>query len=278
MGVVPDAPPPVVESAPREVRVGDRVTVVTTLHDPAAAAGRPYVLVHGLGMSGDYWRGLATVLARSGPVHALDLPGFGRSPEPGPEDTLDIPSSGDELADVVRQVLAGPGPAGPLPSVEPRSARPVLVGHSMGTQIVVEAVARHPGLTDLVVLVAPTVNVAERTVARQAWRMLQDVLHATPRVWAVGLWSYAKVGPRWFLGKFRTMLGHDVEATLPQVHSRTLVVRGERDRVCPRDWCEHVTRLLPDAELREVPGRGHETMIEQAGPVGALIEELVAHG
>ncbi|CAA9398098.1 MAG: hypothetical protein AVDCRST_MAG35-747, partial [uncultured Quadrisphaera sp.] len=46
------------------------------------AGGQPVVLVHGVGSSSAYFRRLVAVLARTRPVVALDLPGFGRSATP----------------------------------------------------------------------------------------------------------------------------------------------------------------------------------------------------
>lgn len=216
-----------------------------------------YVLVHGIGMGHRVFRGLAEKLGESGLVFAVDLPGFGDSPEPG--SAMDMPTSGDFLAAFV----AG------LPVVQP-----VLVGHSMGTQVVVEAVVRHPEISDHVVLIAPTVNAAERRALIQGWRMLQDLAGESMKVLALGMVHYVKAGPRWFVRKLRQMLDHDVEEVLPQLQASTLVLRGEDDRVCPRDWCAHVAALIPHATLREIPDRGHEAMISAAEPVASLIADF----
>lgn len=255
--------------APKEYRIGKRVTVVTesvraTESTPpapdVAISPRAFVLVHGLGMNGVYWKKLAECLVDYGSVYALDLPGFGNAPEPGPGDTLNIPASGEELAEVIKMIGI---------------VNPVIIGHSMGTQLSIEAVVQHPDLTDALVLIAPTINAAERTLPRQLFRMVQDLPFMSPKIWGIGIWSYLRVGPRWLFGKLRTMLDHDVEAALLRVQPRTLVIRGEHDRVCPHDWCEQVTRLLPRGELHEVAGRGHETMIEQASPVAHLIIDFL---
>lgn len=218
--------------------------------------GTAFVLVHGIGMGHRVFRDLADELGRSGPVYAVDLPGFGDSPEPG--SALDMPASGDFLAAFVAS----------LPVRDP-----VLVGHSMGTQIVVETLVRHPELASRAVLIAPTVNPAERTARQQALRMLQDMADESPKVLALGTVQYVKAGPRWFLRKLRQMLDHHVEDVLPLLRARTLVLRGEDDLVCPRDWVRRVTELIPDAQMREIPARGHEAMIRSPQPVASMIIE-----
>lgn len=242
---------------------GDAVALVHRIEADERPANddRPiFALVHGLGMGAQYWQPLGERLSHHGTVLALDLPGFGDAPEPDEPPSIQV--SGDALAACLTAAdLANP------------HRQLVLVGHSMGTQISAEAAARHPELTQRLVLIAPTINAAERTLAWQAWRMMQDVITAGPKVWWVGTWSYIKVGPRWFIGKLRTMLKHQIEATLPTIQANTLVIRAERDKVCPRDWVEQVTALIPTATMREVKGRGHETIVTRADDVARLIAQ-----
>lgn len=221
------------------------------------ATGTTFVLVHGIGMGHRVFREVADELGRVGTVYAVDLPGFGDSPEPG--SALDMPASGDFLAAFVAS----------LPERDP-----VLVGHSMGTQVVTEALVRHPDLGTRAVLIAPTVNDAERTAAWQAWRMVQDLAGESPKVLVLGMIQYAKAGPRWFIRKLRQMLDHRIEDVLPRLRADTLVLRGETDRVCPRDWVARVTSLIPVARMEEIAGRGHEAMIRSPQPVASLV---IAH-
>ncbi|PYI37862.1 hypothetical protein CVS30_13045 [Arthrobacter psychrolactophilus] len=92
--------------------------------------------------------------------------------------------------------------------------------------------------------------------------MIQDLLGESPRVIFIGAQNYAKTGPRWFIKKLRHMMDHSLEDILPSISARTLVIRGNRDRVCPSAWVAEVTALIPDATMVEVPGRGHETMVK----------------
>lgn len=222
--------------------------------------GDGFVLVHGIGMGHRVFRDLAEELGRSGRVYAVDLPGFGDSPEPGSAQSME--ESGDLLADFVRSLPV---------------TKPVLVGHSMGTEVVTETVVRHPDVSDRIVLIAPTVNIAERTALTQSWRLLQDLAGESPKVLILGIAQYLKTGPLWFVRKLRIMLDHEVELSYPRVRARTLVVRGATDKVCPRDWVELVTRLIPDATMREIPRRGHEAMISAPQPVADMIVQHAAN-
>ncbi|WP_353828747.1 alpha/beta fold hydrolase [Agromyces sp. SYSU T0242] len=238
-------------SRTREFRRGDAVTVITE-----SGAGRPtFVLVHGIGMGHRYWSDLADALAREGRVLALDLPGFGDAPEPPSPHSMR--ESGEHLAALVEAERDG----GPV----------VLVGHSMGTQVVAEAAAQRPELVDAVVLIAPTVNPRERSALMQGIRLLEDPSLTRPKVIALGLHSYLQAGPRWYFRKLRCMLEHRIELVLPDVRAPALVVRGEHDRLAPRGWAEQVARLLPYGRYVEVADRGHETMVTAGAHVADLV-------
>lgn len=235
----------------RVFRSGGRVTRITR---SGRDDGPGYVLVHGIGMAHEYWSDVAAELGRSGTVYALDLPGFGDAPQL--DEPLTMRGAGDLLADLVRAEGI---------------ADPVLVGHSAGAQAVAEAAAWHPELFERIVLIAPTVNPRERSAGKQALRLLQDLSLTHPKVLGLGVVSYAKAGVSWYLESLPPVIEHRVELTLPNVAARTLVIRGERDRLVPREWAERVASLVGDGRYAEVPGRGHETMITAGARVANLI-------
>lgn len=239
-------------SRTREFRLDDRVTVIT---ESGEADAPVFVLVHGIGMGHRYWSELADALARHGRVLALDLPGFGAAPEPDGPQTMS--ESGAYLAELIE--------------AERFSAPVVLVGHSMGTQIVAETAAQRPELVSSVVLIAPTVNPRERSAFVQAIRLVADPSLLRPRVVALGIRSYLQAGPRWYFKKLRQMLDHRLELVLSDVAAPTLVIRGEHDRLAPKPWAEQVTRMLPNGRYAEVPDRGHETMVTAGDRVADLV-------
>ncbi|WP_120004212.1 alpha/beta fold hydrolase [Nesterenkonia muleiensis] len=230
---------------------GGRQMVYSRLDGPD---GLTFVVIHGIGMGRQVYADLCRELARSGTVYAVDLPGFGDSPEPS--EPLTMPATGDFLADFIRSL-----------NIE----NPVLIGHSMGGQVVAETLARHPELSDRGVLIAPAVNYAERTAPRQALRMVQDLAGENPKVMVLGTVQYLKAGPRWFLRKMRQMLEHELEETCPEIRADVLVMRGEKDRVCPRPWIQEIAELLPSSQMEEIPGRGHEAVIRTPQPAADMI-------
>ena len=240
-------------SAPHtsEFRSLERVTVIA---ESGVRTGPSYILLHGIGMGRRYWGTLTDTLGAHGRVYALDLPGFGDAPEP--ETPLDMRQSGDLIAELVTRL---------------QIANPVLVGHSMGAQVAVEAAARHPDLFDCVVLISPTVNPHERSARLQALRLVQDLWGAQARVLGFGVVYYLKAGPRWYFKTLRTMMNHHVEETMPHVKARTLVVRGNEDKLCTRSWVERIVATIPRCRLVEVRGTGHEVMMTNGKTVATLI-------
>ncbi len=218
------------------------------------------VLLHGIGMGRSVFRDLVAHLDGNHRTLAIDLPGYGQAPEPARVLTM------ERTADLVAAFLRH------------RGIRPaVIVGHSMGTQVAVEVAARHPELVHRLVLIGPTVNRRERTVARQLMRLAQDLAVESPRVIAAGAKEYVRAGPH-IRTKLRAMIVHRPEDVYPLVQAPTLVVRGEKDYVAPREWCAFVVSCLPSGHSTEIPGHGHEAMIRDAAPAARRIEEFLRRG
>jgi pimeloyl-ACP methyl ester carboxylesterase len=241
-------------SVERFAHAGATMVVERTGH------GSPvYVLVHGIGMGRSVFADLVREL-HDGDVVAVDLPGYGEAPEPAR--VLTIERTADLLAAYLRARVGRPA---------------VLVGHSMGAQVVLEVAVRHPETVDRFVLVGPTVDPAARTAPRQLWRLLRDIAVESPRVIARGAREYVRAGPR-LRAKFRAMLAHRPERVLHRAHAPALVVRGEDDLVAPRAWCLRVAEGLPHGRLVEIAGHGHETMIRDAAPAARVIRAFAHDG
>jgi pimeloyl-ACP methyl ester carboxylesterase len=131
----------------------------------------PIVLVPGYGMSSRYMVPLAEVLACDFRVYAPDLPGFGRSDKP--KRALDIPELADALAAWMSALGLGPA---------------VLIGNSLGCQILIEAALRHGERVACLILQGPTPDPAARSAARQVLRQVQVGRYdGTPRMSWIGI-------------------------------------------------------------------------------------------
>ncbi|WOQ70037.1 alpha/beta fold hydrolase [Microbacterium limosum] len=213
-----------------------------------------FVLVHGIGMGRKVFGDLAVRLSRDARVLAVDLPGYGEAPEPPRTPTI------ERMADAVAALLRAEG-----------ATDAVLIGHSMGTQVVVEVAARH-GLGSRVVLVGPTIDDSARRARTQLRRLAADLLDESPKVLLLGAREYLRARPH-LIRKTRAMIVHRPEDAYPRVAVPALVVRGAEDPVSPEPWCRRVVAALPQGSYAEVPGHGHETMIKDAAPAHRLIRE-----
>ncbi|WP_460798020.1 alpha/beta fold hydrolase [Microbacterium sp. GXF0217] len=218
--------------------------------------GRPFVLLHGIGMGRSVYLELTSRL--HGQIIAVDLPGFGEAPEPVRTLTM------ERHADLVAAYLRSAGVAGSI-----------VIGHSMGSQIAAELAARHPDLVAGVVLAGPTVNNASRNVGAQARYLLVDLIGERPIVLWRGAREYLRGGPH-LIRKMRATIVHEPEDAYRRIRCPVLVLRGETDPLAPLSWCREILDCIPGAELKEIPDHGHGTLISDAGPAAQLIQGFAA--
>ncbi|MBC7725624.1 MAG: alpha/beta hydrolase [Burkholderiaceae bacterium] len=244
-------------SSPTDVTVTrvERGPVYVRVSTIGHTGERPFVLVPGIGVSSNYFERLAPNLNEFGPVHALDLPGFGGVPHPGK--ALSIRGYADLLGAVIDEL---------------RLVDPIIVGHSMGTQIVSDLVARRPEISTIV-LIGPVVNARERRIPLQALRFVQASWHEPFRVKVLAVSAYLLCGVKWFSRVLPRMMAFPIEDCLPQIRAHTLVIRGEFDAASPREWVERVSELLPLSRTWEIPGAAHSVMHAHAEEVARLCVE-----
>ncbi len=213
---------------------------------------RAFLLIPGLGVSANYFERLAFQLNEFGPVIALDLPGFGGVPHPH-----DGRMTVESYAELVGLVIDELG-----------LDDPIVVGHSMGTQIVAE-LASTRDLTDLVLL-SPVVNPAERRKGIALLRFLQSAVHEQPKIALICLYAYLLTGPRWFSRVLPVLMAYRIEDVLPKINASVLVIAGMEDRLCPPEWVQRVADLLPNAQVWKIPEAAHSVMHGNAEDVGKL--------
>lgn len=216
------------------------------------------VLVHGIGVSSEYFQRLAVELARFGTVHLVELPGFAGLPHPSvPLTTEDM---GVMLASWIRDADL---------------TRVLLVGHSMGAQVATEATLHDPAAVAHLALIGPPVNADERSVPRQGLRLLQSALFESPAVRAMSLAGYLRCGWTWFSRVLPSMMTYPIEDRIGRVGVPVLVLRGGRDAVAPERWVRLLADRAVDGRWAEVPGAAHSVVFAHAEEVREHLAELV---
>jgi pimeloyl-ACP methyl ester carboxylesterase len=270
----------------------------------------PAVFVHGLGGSAQNWTDFAGVLRNRLAIHAVDLPGHGRSgPAARERYTPDL------HADAV------------IGYIEQRIAEPVhLVGNSMGGAISILIAAKRPDLVRTLTLVSPAVPDNRLRIyplrhdPRLALLMLPALGEAAvkrfnarvaPEVRVAGTIALcfadktryprarrneaveearARLEMPWaetaVLRSMRSLAlsqlvrGRSGWATMRRVTAPTLVIWGDKDKLVAPDLAAYVAAAIPNASLLVFEDIGHTAMMEDpvrtARAMVGLLEDAVA--
>src|SRR5215210_6676330 len=252
-------------SSPRNAKLKTSRTVVNGLPmharfslDPRLKSQPAVVLVHGLVVSSRYMVPIAERLASHYRVYAPDLPGFGKSAKP--PRALDMPELADSL-DAWMQAIS-------LESA-------VLIGNSMGCQVIAHLAMRHPERVERAVLQGPTMDPQGRTVLRQLGRFLTNSTREPLSLAPIIMLDYLAAGFGRAWRTFHYALRDRIEDNLPHLWMPTLVVRGSRDPIVPQRWAEEVSRLLPDGRLVVVPEVTHTVNFDAPSEFVRVIREFL---
>lgn len=241
----------------RYVPVGDLSVHVRLGRPDAPLETPPVVLVHGFVLASRYHVATMRHLAQRYLVLAPDLPGFGWSQRPSR--VLDVP----ELASALVATMDAAG-----------IARAVLVGSSLGAQVVAQAAADHPDRVLGVVLTGPTFDPAEPSRGRHLLRLLRDVPHERPSIWLEHLQDWLLAGPPRAVRTLGHAWRHRIADVLPEVRVSTVVVRGRDDPLVPRTWATHAASLLPVGRAVEIGPAGHAVDHRAPGAMARVITDL----
>ena len=239
---------------------GKAAFVYTAAHeiDP----GKPSVaFVHGAGLDHSWFGLQSRYFGYHGwNVLALDLPGHGRSQGP-PIATI------GGMADWVLKVLD-----------KLSIAKAVLVGHSMGSLVVLEAAARRPERVEKIALIAVAYPMKVTEQFLDAARRNDFAAFDMSTIWGhaaqvplganpnPGMWMYGDT-----LARLRRLapgvLHDDLKASNDYVFSGTvkcpvLFILGGRDVMTPPRSAAQLKELLPDSRSVLVDISGHSLMAE----------------
>jgi pimeloyl-ACP methyl ester carboxylesterase len=228
------------------------------LHVREAGPGDPVVLVHGLGVSGEYFEPLGEALGRSFSVSIPDLPGWRKSERPRRALTLEA------LAEVLEHL------------VEPGGRAPAFVANSLGCQIVLALAERHPEKVRALILIGPTVDPVYRGWLRHAMRLLVGATRERNGLLPIVIEDYLRMGPRRIFATARAALEDRPEQRLPRIEAPVLVVRGERDALTTPGWARRCAELAPRGKYVEIAGTAHAAHVSHTREVAKLVERFLA--
>jgi pimeloyl-ACP methyl ester carboxylesterase len=216
------------------------------------------LLIHGLGTSSDSFIRYARLLSLTYNVYCIDLPGYGKTPKPA--NTLLLEDMAKLINEYVRSSIQAPC---------------ILIGHSMGCQIVVHSITTTPQLFEKAVLLSPTINMYERSVFKQSLRLTQDVLIESPPSNFVVFTNYIRMGVLRYAKTLQFMLDDPIEERLTDNSIPLLIVRGSKDRVVARKWTHYLHSVTPHAQHKEIAGAPHLVQYIKAKELTRVTNEFI---
>lgn len=211
------------------------------------------VFVHGIGMSHRSFARSQRAVAAAHHTISVDLPGFGWLPAAGRR--LSIEELGDVVVRAVRHLVVDDL---------------VLVGQSMGTQVVIESARRHPDAVTAIVLVGPVIDAERRSLPMQALDLSRDGFVEGVRMNTVLVTDYLR-SMRQYLRELGPMLRYPTEQTITEVTQPVLVVRGTQDPIARHDWSARLAAAAPDGTFVELAGP-HHVQERQPDALARLLE------
>jgi pimeloyl-ACP methyl ester carboxylesterase len=267
-------------------RAGSTEVCFAELGEPS---GLDLVFVHGLSGSWQNWLENLPHFARRHRVLALDLPGFGSSPLPPWE--ISIERYGRFLHDFCSAVGV-------------RDC--AVVGNSMGGFIAAEAASREPDRFEKLVLVSAAGvshararrepgEVAARMGAASAplllrlsdaamrrprvrWSAFRQLVHFPLRLRPELLYEqfHNGAGKPAFPHAMRALLGYDILDRLEEVEVPTLIVWGRNDRIVPAADASEYGRRLRNSRTVIFDRTGHVPQLERPERFNRVLEEFLA--
>ena len=255
-------------------------------YERAGAGAPPLVLVHGFGCAHEDWQLQVEAFSPRHMVISCDLRGHGASP--GEPASCSIETYGADVAALARALnLSGA----------------VLVGHSMGTRVVLQACLGAPDRVAGVVLVDGSFQAAAGERAEEDVR--RAIASTGYAAWAGGLFEQMFFAPSATAERIRARAerlpeavgaalfprmvrwdARNMAAALGRVGVPLLVIQStmmtpERKRVplapgATTPWLEMVRSRAPHAQIEVVPGVAHFTMLEAPDTVNRLLADFIA--
>jgi pimeloyl-ACP methyl ester carboxylesterase len=271
---------------------GTRLHWTSTGQGPGPAV----VLTDGIGCAGYIWRFLGPELARSHRVIHWNYRGHGQSERPVDPERVSVGECVDDLLCV-------------LDASGERSA--VLIGHSMGVQVALEAHRRAPDRVDGLVLMCgspghPLDTFHDVPVLSSAFPYARQAVERFPGVARLlfralvptsaslklamrfevnsklvaredlirYLDDLADVDPALFTRLLASAAVHDASDHLPRIAAPTLIIAGEHDSFTPMWLSVKMHAGIPGSELLVLPGGTHVGPLEHPELCALRVEKF----
>ncbi|MBR7158113.1 MAG: alpha/beta hydrolase [Alphaproteobacteria bacterium] len=244
-----------------------------TLKLKSASDNLPLRLIwlHGWGHSHKALLPLAEYFQDSAENYLIDLPGFGESPEP------DKPLDTEDYADLLQDFIS---------SLPPKDT--VLITHSFGGRVAIEAAAKYPHSIKAMVLIASPGLKVKRSLGFKIkaffMKRLSRLIRRFPQIKSLPVIRSLKLGSADYRNASPIMrqilvksVNKDLSLKAMQVSCPVLLLYGAEDTATPSYLGKRFQELMPDAKYSELPMHDHYTVLASGAPlVENQIENFLA--
>ena len=221
--------------------------------------GEPVVLLHGWLTDLETMRPLTTNLVKTHKVYLVDVVGFGKSSLPSE------PLNSEDFAEFLKLFLE-----------KLNIKNPVLIGHSNGGRIIINAVGKNMVKAKKIVLIDSAGIKPKRSLEYylklgffKTGKMFLNLLPNTEKSKEfkerlrnkVGSSDY-KASPIVLKDTLKVIVNEDVKKLLPNIKVPTLLIWGSLDTATPISDAKIMEKLIPDAGLVEYPYGSHFSYLE----------------
>lgn len=233
--------------------------------------GNPVILLHGWLTNMETMRPIANELRKNFKVYLVDVIGFGKS------DLPEHPLKSDDFGDFLKEFVE---------KLEIKN--PILIGHSNGGRIIINAVGRGIVSAKKVVLIDSAGIKPKRSLKYylkvgfyKTGKFFLNLLPNTKGIKKfkeklrnnVGSQDY-KMSANVLKETLKIIVNEDLSHLLPRISVPTLLFWGSLDKDTPISDAKKMEKLIPDCGLIEYAGSTHFSYLENINNVNSVLNEF----
>ena len=234
--------------------------------------GNPVILLHGWLATLETMRPIANNLCKNFKVYLVDVIGFGKSQLP--EHPLKTDDFGDFLKEFTEKL---------------NIKNPILIGHSNGGRIIINAVGRGLVSAKKIVLIDSAGIKPKRSLTYylkvafyKTGKFFLNLLPNTKSIKKfkekirnhVGSEDY-KTSANVLKETMKIIVNEDLQYLLPKISVPTLLFWGSLDTATPISDARIMEKLIPDCGLIEYAGSSHFSYLENINNVNSVLNEFL---
>ena len=229
------------------------------VHYKLTGKGKDLILLHGWGCDLEIFKSIHTGLEEDFKVYAIDLPGFGQSPEPP------SPWGTEEYASLIESFIQ-----------QLRIDAPIILAHSYGGRISIR-LANRMALHKIVLTGGAGIKAKRKPIYYfkvYTYKWIKSLLQLPfIKKWGESILEdyRKKVGSSDYKSASNTMrqvlikaVNEDLKHLLPTIKVPTLLIWGEKDTATPLRDGQLMEKLIPDAGLVILKNATHYAFLEKS--------------